>query len=201
MADYIDRIHFDDLSGLDPTEVCRRTACVYDADNKSYTIEVWGETYRVTPAERSVMKIDPIFEQDHGYIGLFVIHYLLESKSVTLDNDWISEKEIPGGATFFRGPHALPTERISTRFGNDLTAFEKHCQALHGSPLEMADTAYRFDIVPQVPVAALYWCGDEEFPAEAKLLFDRSIGRYLATDVVFALAVGICERIGVVDYR
>jgi hypothetical protein len=199
MADYIDPIHFEDLSALDPAEVCRRTPCVYDADKKNYAVEVWGDTYRVTPAEHSVMKIDATAERDHGFLDLFVIHYLLERKSVTLENIWVSEKEIPSGATFFRGPHALPTEQISERFGNDLEAFRARCEALHGSPLEMADAAYRFDIVPQVPVAVLYWCGDDEFPAEAKLLFDRSIGRYLATDVVFALAVGICERLGSVS--
>ena len=113
-----------------------------------------------------------------------------------MDEVWISEKEIPGGPTFFRGPHALPTDLITKRFGNDLAAFGKRCASLKGSPLEMADAAYRFDIVPRVPVAVLYWCGDEEFPAEAKLLFDKSIARRLATDVVYALAVGVCERLG-----
>lgn len=199
--DYIDRIHFEDLSTLDPAEVCRRTPSVYDADLKSYTIEVWGETYCVTPAERSVMKIDPAAEREHGFLGLFLVHYLLAKKPMALEGHWISEKEVPGGATFFRGPHALPTELISNRFSNDLAAFEIHCEALHGHRLELADAAYRFGIVPQVPVAVLYWCGDEEFPAEAKLLFDRSIGRYLATDVVYALAVGVCKRLGEANYR
>jgi hypothetical protein len=199
MPDYIDRIHFEDLSILDPAEVCRRTSCVYDGDKKSYTVEVWGETYRVRPTERSVMKMSTTAERDHGYLSLFIIHYLLKKEQVPLDGTWISEKEIPGGATFFRGPHALPTDLISTRFGNDLAAFKARCEALHGSLLEMGDAAYCFEIVPQVPVALLYWCGDEEFPAEAKLLFDRSIGRYLAADVVFALAVSICERLGTVN--
>jgi hypothetical protein len=195
MADFIDRIHFDDLSGLDPAEVCRRTPSTYDADSKSYILTVWGETYRITPAEYRVTKTGPKVDQGHGYLGLFIVHYLLAETAVPLANIWISEKEIPGGATFFRGPHALPTDLISGRFGNDLTAFKTRCKALHGSPLEMADVAYRFDIVPQVPVAVLYWCGDEEFPAGAKLLFDKSVGRFLATDVVFALAVGVCERV------
>jgi hypothetical protein len=157
---------------------------------------VWGETYEISPGERTVMRQDPTASRDHGFLSLFTIHYLLETKTARLDEAWISEKEIPGGATFFRGPHALPTELITKRFGNDLGAFGRRCEALHGSPLEMADAAYRFDIVPRVPVAVLYWRGDEEFPAEAKLLFDRSMAAYLAADVVFSLAVGVCERLG-----
>ncbi|MEJ2640269.1 MAG: DUF3786 domain-containing protein [Desulfosarcinaceae bacterium] len=194
--EYIDRLHYEDLSGLDPVDVCRRCPCTYDADKKTYTLTVWGETYCITPGEYRMHQVGPTAERGFGYLGLFVIHYLLENQSITPEEIWISEKEIPGGATFFRGPHALPTELIANRFGNDLAAFKTRCETLHGSRLEMGDAAYRFDIVPQVPVAVLYWCGDEEFPAEAKLLFDRSIGRTLAADVVYALAVGVCERLG-----
>jgi hypothetical protein len=58
----------------------------------------------------------------------------------------------------------------------------------------MADVAYRFDIVPRIPVGVLYWQGDEDFPAEAKILYDQTITAHLASDIVYALAVGICER-------
>jgi hypothetical protein len=198
MTDNIDHITFDDLSRLDPVEVCARTSSRFDAASRSYTLTVWGEPYRITPTEYRLMKAEPNAERDHSYFGLFIVHYLLAETVVPLADTWISEKEIPGGATFFRGPHALPTDLICNRFGNDLAAFKARCEALNGRPLKMADAAYRFDIVPRVPVAVCYWCGDEEFPAEAKLLFDRSLGRCLAADVVFALGVGVCWRLGAV---
>ena len=44
-------------------------------------------------------------------------------------------------------------------------------------------------------MAALYWCGDDEFPAEAKILYDRTITEHLATDIIYALAVGVCRRL------
>ena len=196
MADPIDRINFDDLNRLDPAEVCRRTPCTYNAVKRSYTIDVWGEPYCIAPADYSVLKMGPEPVRDHGLLSLFAVHYLLEKRSTALTGTWISEKELPGGATFYRGPHDLPTHLITERFANDLAAFDRRCKALHGTPLELADAAYRFEIVPQVPVALLYWCGDDEFPPEAKLLFDKNLGRYLASDVVYALAVGICERMG-----
>jgi hypothetical protein len=45
-------------------------------------------------------------------------------------------------------------------------------------------------------VAVLLWQGDAEFPAEAKLLYDATIARHLASDIVYALAVGVCEQLG-----
>ena len=109
---------------------------------------------------------------------------------------WISEKDVPGGPTFFRGPHAIPSGLITRTFQNDVDAFCQRCSALQGEPVEMGDAAFRFQITEGVPVAVLYWRGDDDFPPEAKLLFDRSISRQLAADVIFALAVMVCSRVG-----
>jgi hypothetical protein len=110
--------------------------------------------------------------------------------------EWISEKDLPGGPTFFRGPHEIPTHLISERFGNDIDAFKRKCAQLSGVPLDMADAAYRFDIVSNIPVAVLLWAGDDEFQPEAKVLYDRTISRHLTLDIIFSLAVEICARIG-----
>ena len=204
MTNMIDPIHFEDLAKLDPQAVCRRAGCAYgpctgspgrDPAQVGYTLSVWGDDYCVAPHAGTIEKLSPLPTRDHGYLSLFLLHYLLGAEQIALDGLWISEKEIPGGATFFRGPHAVPTQLITARFANDLDAFGQRCEQLHGTRLEMADVAYRFDITARVPVALLYWCGDEDFPAEAKLLFDKNIGRFLAADVVFALAVGVCERL------
>ena len=124
---------------------------------------------------------------------------LLNSKEIAISNEWISEKDIPGGTTFFRGPHEIPTNLISLRFNNNVNEFKERCEQLHGSPLNMADAAYRFKITPRIPVAVLYWRGDDDFPAEAKLLYDRSIIELLSLDILFALAVAVCSRIGMAD--
>jgi hypothetical protein len=59
----------------------------------------------------------------------------------------------------------------------------------------MADAAFCFSITPDLPVAVLYWVGDEDFPAEAKILYDRSISELLTLDILFALAVGVCAGV------
>ena len=127
---------------------------------------------------------------------LFIIQYLLRAKEIDIQNQWISEKDIPGGPTFFRGPHEIPTNLIAGRFGNDLDGFKQACEQLNGTPVDMGDAAYRFQIAPRIPVLVLYWIGDEDFPAEAKILYDKTITEHLASDIIFVLAVGVCNRLG-----
>ena len=66
----------------------------------------------------------------------------------------------------------------------------------NGVPPDMADAACIFKTTPCIPVAVLYWEGDDEFPPESKILYDKSVTEHLASDFIFALAVAICARIG-----
>lgn len=196
MANSVDIIYFQELAEQDPKDVCRRTLCKYDDENKFYTLFVWGDQYAVYPHESKIDRITNNFQSPHDLFYLFIIYYLLKSKEIEISNEWISEKDIPGGVTFFRGPHEIPTRLISNRYRNNINEFKKRCEQLHGIPLDMADAAYRFKITSHISVAVLYWAGDDDFPPESKILYDKTITEHLASDILFALAVEICKKIG-----
>ncbi len=196
MKDLIDKNYFRELAKQDPGVVCKRTSCEYNYENKSYTLSVWGDEYSIYPHEFKINRITNNSETPHDYFYLFVIYYLLKSKDIEICNEWISGKDIPAGAMFFRGPHEIPDHLITSCFGNNLNGFKKRCEQLNGSLLAMADAAYSFKITSRIPVAVLYWKGDDEFPPEAKILFDKTIAGHLALDIIFALAVEVCNRIG-----
>jgi len=161
-----------------------------------YILSVWGDEYKIFPHQFKIDCTNETMQSLHDYFYLFIIHYLLKSKEIKISNVWISEKDIPGGTTFFRDPHEIPTNIISLRFNNNILEFKERCEQLHGIPLNMADAAYSFKITPRIPVVVLYWRGDRDFPAESKILYDRNIAEHLASGIIYALAVGICERLG-----
>ena len=196
MTDLIDKIYFQELSERDPKDVCRRALCEYDDINELYRLSVWGDEYRIFPNQLKINCMSNNTQSIHDYFYLFIIHYLLKSKEIEISNEWISEKDIPGGTTFFRGPHEIPTNLICSRFNNNINEFKVICEQTQGIPLNMADAAYSFRITPRIPVAVLYWRGDDDFPAESKILYDKTISEHLASDIIYALAVGICESLG-----
>jgi len=59
----------------------------------------------------------------------------------------------------------------------------------------MADASFVFNITPRIPIAVLFWDGDDEFPTDAKILFDKTIIKHLSADIIYTLAVDICSRI------
>jgi len=196
MTDLIAPIHYRELADKDPEAVCRRTGCFYDKDRQCYELEVWDDVYHIYPHEPRIECQGRASQAVHEYLSIFIVHYLLTAVEAVIEGEWISEKDIPGGPTFFRGPHAIPTDLITRTYQNDIAAFGRRCRVLRGETVEMGDAAFRFQMTGRLPVVVLYWQGDGDFPPEARMLFDRSICRFLALDVVFALAVEICARIG-----
>lgn len=195
MTELIDRNHFLELARCNPREVCRRTSATFDEHRNCYSLPVWGAEYIIYP-EAGKIACATTSRPLHEYFSLFAIHYLLSARKISPAGEWISEKDMAGGATFFRGPHAIPTHLITSRVDNSIEAFRQLGRIYHGSPLNMADAAFSFSITGRIPVAVLYWAGDEEFPAEAKILYDKTLPDHFALDIVFALASGICEQLG-----
>jgi len=195
MTTSIDHNYFHELAKAAPGIICRHGRCRFQPVEKRYSLDIWGEEYIVDCGEHRIERASGQHPDPHEFFYLFVIYYLLLTQDIKTNGEWISENDLPGGATFFRGPHLVPTELISGRFGNDLDGFKKCCEKLGGRAINLGDAAFRFDIAPDIPVAVIYWQGDEDFPAEAGLLYDRSIIKLLPLDIVFALAVAVCARI------
>lgn len=196
MTTYVAHDYFDQLAKAAPDQICRNGRCRFDPAGSRYLLKIWGEEYAIDGLGRRIGRTSTAGPGPHEYFSLFIIYYLLLPDDIRLSGEWISGKDLPGGATFFRGPHLIPTELISGRFGNNLAGFKQCCEKLGGTAVNLGDAAFRFEIAPDLPVVVVYWLGDEDFPAEAGLLYDRSIGRLLPLDIVFALAVAVCARIG-----
>ena len=196
MTDLIDKNYFLALAEEDPREVCKRGVCTYNTANEYYELAVWDDYYRIYPSEYRIESVNANTHSLHDYFYLVIIYYILKAREIEVANEWISEKDLPGGTTFFRGPHTIPSDLISSRFEGDIDGFRERCEQLNGAPLNMADIAFVFRITPRIPVAVLYWESDDEFPAESKLLFDKTIKEHFTLDIVYALAVAVCDRLG-----
>lgn len=195
MSSRLDIRFFQELEGMEPDDVCRRALCTYEHSRACFLVEAWGERYEVYPGRGEIISIDREKLPVGIEWGLVILFYLLRSQNTPIGGEWISEKDLPGGVTFFTGPHAIPTYAITDRFGNDIDGFKEVCENLGGKPIDMADAAFVFRILPRVPVAVLLWRGDDEFDAEARVLFDRTISQHLPLDVIFGLTVVLCSSI------
>ena len=193
MADMVDKRLFEELAKREPEELIDPLFCTYSEADECYCVTAWGEQYAVYPNSARIEMVRGS-GKPHDYFYVFLVNYMLSKKSVTSVGEWISVKDLPGGVTFFRGPHEIPTQAVTQSYGNDLDLLKKRCEELGGTGLDLADCSYSFDIIGNMQIALLYWQGDEDFPAEAGVLIDKSI-MDTPLDVVYALLCDACMRI------
>ncbi len=132
-------------------------------------------------------------EATDPYLELICLVYLLNAKENGLKNEMVGVNDLKD-AHFFRGPHALRTDPLVQRFGNNVSGFSRAAEALGGRPMALADAAYSLFPFPKIPLYYLLWKGDTEFEPDLSVLFDRSIEIHLPADAIWALINLVSHR-------
>jgi hypothetical protein len=188
--------HWDDLRNSTGEEVLAREGVRLSSDSDGYRLTFLNAEYHIDPIAERITEISP---NPSRYLTeefqILLIQYLVAPNGGHVDDKEISEKDCPGGVTFFQGPHSLHTAPIVKRYGHDPDAFEKRGLGLNAIAAPHGDKAMRFYPFPQIPVTYVLWREDEEFPASVSVLFDSSITRWFELDMVFTLVWVLTERI------
>ncbi len=193
----IDAALWDGLRAADPESICDNALVEYDPENDFYTVPFLGVPLRVFPEDEAVQAPEHIAYPGNDFeLKLVLLHYLLEAEDIDFSRKWISEKDIPSGETFFRGPHRLPIDDLLRVFGSDLDLFQAASERLGGGAAELGDIAYRFWVLPRIPVLVILWEGDDEFEPAIHILFDGTVDSHLkALDTIWALANVFCRTL------
>jgi hypothetical protein len=125
---------------------------------------------------------------------ILILHYLMAPAMPPLSNHWIAYREIPGAAFYFGAFVKRAVEPLKKVFGQNLAGFTRAAKMLQPQEIENGDAGFEFRVMPAVPLQVILWAADSEFPAEASILFDKSIGQILSPEDVAWLA-------GMVVYR
>jgi hypothetical protein len=125
---------------------------------------------------------------------VLILHYMSATEIPPATGHWISYREIPGAAFYFGAFVKRAVEPLKKVFGQNIAGFSLASEKLHAEKIENGDAGFEFKVLPAVPLQLILWTGDEEFPAEANILFDSTIGQILSPEDVAWLA-------GMVVYR
>jgi len=124
---------------------------------------------------------------DHPVLEMLTLLYLGNVDEVLpIGREIVSCKDLKE-SHFFTGIHAFDLHPLTERYGNAPEDFAKAAARLGGSPVSMADTAWKLMPFPRLPLYYLLWYGDDEFEPVFSVLFDRSIERVFQADAVWAL--------------
>jgi len=186
-----------ELREADPVVLAVRSGAQHkrlDEERGELRLTLWGEGYLVTYPDFIA------YEGESGEISspwrqALFLHYLRTADGRPLADRRVSLREIEGGEFYHRASQGYSGDRVAKHFGNDIGAFRRAAERAGGERLDLGDAAYSFLALPRLPLAVVYWKGDEEFSPTAQVLFDASAGHYLPVDLLSGLGSELCERI------
>ncbi|MBI2910119.1 MAG: DUF3786 domain-containing protein [Chloroflexi bacterium] len=117
------------------------------------------------------------------WLELISYHYLVTADGVSIADEWITYRLLPGAFLFEQRFGAQATLPLVKAFGSDIEAFKRAGLALGGMPMSRTgDASFRFMALPRLPVACVLYLGDEEVSGSAAILFDKTAPHYLPTE-------------------
>jgi len=130
--------------------------------------------------EKDREKDVPIQEQ------ILILHYMLARDVPVLTGNWVAYREIPGAAFYFSAFVKRAIDPLKKTFGSNAAGLVRASAQLGGEAVEPGDAAFEFSLFPRVRLRLILWEGDEEFPPEANILFDETIGKiFLPEDIAW----------------
>lgn len=178
------------LAGQDWAQVAARSGSTLAGDGAYLELGYYGRPVKVTTEPITVAAIDdgpeiPLAEQ------ALILHYLERADGAAPGGEWITYREVESGEFYWAAFVKRAKAPLVGFFGSQPELLAE-LAPLVGSegPGEAGDASVVIRAFPNVPIQLVLWAGDDEFPADGNLLFDKSVDHYLSTEDI-ALAAGL----------
>ena len=77
---------------------------------------------------------------------------------------------------------------LQETFSGHVEELKNACEKLGGKPLSQGDVGYQLSVYPFLDIAVYFWDADDEFEAQANMLFDSNITDFLHEENVVCVA-------------
>ncbi len=182
----------EEVSKRDPRELALKCGAEYDKG--VIRCAFYGEPYLITFPEAQVYLEATGKECGMNRSSMFY-YYLLTGDGAPMADKWIAFRELPGGMFYHQAYQGYSGDRLAKSIDNRIHVFERAARNLNGVKLDVGDAAFAFQALPRVRVAAVYYAGDEDFPASANVLFDAAASHYLPTDALAGVGSALVDRL------
>ncbi len=180
------------LRRLKPGKLAMYSGCEEDADGNFRLTFFWQE-YVISGDDFTVRRADT-GDEPSSFTQSLILTYLATADGTTPSSRWVGFRELPDGLFYVQAFQGYTGGRLVRELGDGIETFRRAAGALGGEPLEIGDAGYVFTVLPRVHMAIVYWEGDEEFPSQARVLFEDTAARYMPTDGLAILGSQLVGR-------
>jgi hypothetical protein len=179
------------LADKNPKRIADRSGAIFKQDSEGRA------TLTLDFLNRKVIITCPNFDISFAESGdevpiqqqVLLLHYLIGAKGSAISGQWIAYQEVPDGKFYLDAFLRRAKNPMVQGFGKQPELLVKLTKEVYGAkPFDQGDISVVVQALPLVPVALILWKGDDEFPPEGTILFDRSVSDILSAEDIAWLA-------------
>lgn len=178
---------------LDPAELCRRLPGLEDC-GRELRIRHLGETYLIGKETGELRRPEGGSISHTVQLNIYTLFGFVQS-GAALTGDWLPYASLRGAGPFGPAFQKGVLQPLARTFSGRLPLLCAALEALEGTRLPLGDVGYEVPAFRCIPVRVLFWDADEEFPAQANLLFDRSAVDFIHVESVVSIAMALNTRL------
>ena len=112
-----------------------------------------------------------------------------------LTGRWVPFRDLRGASPFAPAFQKGILEPLAATFAGHAEELEQTCIQLGGTKLEHGDVGYELKSFDCMPVRIFFWDEDEEFSAQANILFDYSATDFIHVESTVSIAMEALYRL------
>jgi len=176
-----------------------RTASLFGATLKgpdALFITFLNETFTVTKEKI----IDASGNEPRPWIAILIYNHLLMPDPPPPAREWITFSAVPAAHAKDKAWAGHVEDVIANHFSGNIAGIKGACERMGGRKSDMKgnhDAGYEFRFFPHYPALLLFYdaVADENFPAQCKLLLDKTAPRYLDIESMVVLGEEFAGRL------
>jgi len=149
---------------------------------KELAIRMIDRDCAVDFGSRTVRYADSRGGEVSQHLQILILHYIEGSGKAQLANRLVTFREFEGGSIYYPAFKARAIDPLVKEFGQKPDLLKHIGDAFRAEPIQVGTVSFRAHFFPKMPIAVVFWQGDEEVASSANVLFDASAGRILPTE-------------------
>jgi hypothetical protein len=176
-----------------------KTASLFGArliNRETLEIDFLNDTCRVTKEKIT----DASGKEPRPWISILIYNHLCMPDPPKPAGEWITFSSIPASHAKDKAWAGHVEDEIAKRFAGNTASLKAACERLGGRPATSPgshNAAYEFRFFPHYPVLLLFYdaVAEENFPAQCRLLLDKTAPYYLDIESIVVLGEEFAGRL------
>lgn len=164
------------------------------SDGDYFLLTYYGREYRISRKSGEIVETGQRKVPSDCKMNIYGLFWYAHPGAALLEQ-WVPFRSLKNASPFAPAFETNVLKPFAMTFEGHLEELHHAAEKLGGERLPQGDAGYQICSFSCIPIQFLFWDKDEEFPAQANILFDFGVTDYIHVESTVSLAVDCLLRL------